>query len=196
MSPETSPPLHEQRRHQRIRFDDPLPMKIGHLGERASGQLENLSLGGLMFRCSLHLSVGEVIGCEFRVFDSPLIDIAATVVSRVGEGLYGVRFQAGPMSQHLIEGAIRDAIRNGKATVLTIHNVDGGKVMRIAGGLTAATKIDFMHGLTRVGITELDLSEVTRIDDAGIALCDHAVVRYGVRAERRSPCVAAAWARI
>lgn len=171
-------------------------MRIGHLGERASGQLENLSLGGLMFRCKLQLAVGEMIGCEFRVFDSPLIDIAATVVSRVGEGLYGVRFHAGPMSQHLIEGAIHDAIRNGKATVLTIHNIDGGKVMRIAGGLTAATKMDFMHGLTRVGVTELDLSEVTRIDDAGIALCDHAVVRYGVRAERRSPCVAAAWARI
>lgn len=193
MSSDTPLAAQEKRRHQRIRFDDALPMKIGHHGARGKGQLENLSLGGLMFRSDLQLSVGEGIGCEFRVFESPLIDIAATIVSRIGAGLYGARFNAGPMSQHLIEGAINDAILNGQASVLTIHNLDGGKVMRIAGGLTSATKGDFLHGLTRVGITELDLSEVTRIDDEGVALCAHAVARYGVRAERRSSCVQAAW---
>lgn len=193
MLPDSLPPHTEKRRHQRIRFDSGLPMTIGHHGARADAALENLSLGGLMFRSRLQLSVGETIGCEFRVFDSAVIDIAASVASRVGDGLYGARFQAGPMSQHLIDDAINGAILSGKATVLTIHDREGGKVMRIAGGLTAATKIDFMHGLTRVGITELDLSEVTKIDDAGVALCDHAVIRYGVRAQRRSPCVQEAW---
>lgn len=190
---DTPQPANEQRRHQRIRFDTPLPMKVAHLGERADGGLENLSLGGLMFRSKLQLAVGETIGCEFSVYGSPLIDIAATVASRVGDGLYGARFQAGPVSQFLVDDAINDAILRGKATVLTIHDRDGGKVMRIAGGLTAAVKTDFMHGLSRVGIAEIDLSEVTRIDNEGVAMCAHAVARYGVRAERRSPCVLAAW---
>lgn len=189
----TPPPANEQRRHQRIRFATPLPMKVAHLGQRADGGLENLSLGGLMFRCTLQLAVGETIGCEFSVFGSPLIDLVATVASRVGDGLYGARFQAGPLSQHLVDDAINDAILRGKASVLTIHEREGGKVMRIAGGLTAAVKTDFMHGLSRVGVTEIDLSEVTRIDNEGVALCAHAVARYGVRADRRSPCVQAAW---
>lgn len=183
----------EQRRHQRIGFDEPLPISIGHRGERSVGSLENLSLGGLMFRSKLQLSVGETIGCEFCVFDSPLIDIAATVASKVGEGLYGVRFQAGPMSQHLIDDAINSAIRKGKATIISIHNVNGSKVMRVAGGLTAANSNDFLHGVTRVGVAEIDLSEVTLIDKEGVALCALAVSRYGVSAERRSPCVQAAW---
>jgi len=185
----------EQRRHPRIRFDALLPMKIGHLGEQANAGLENLSLGGLMFRCNLMLSVGETVGCEFRVFNSSVIDVAATITSRVGNGLYGARFQAGPMSKHLVEEAISDAIARGKASILTIHDSNGGKLMRIVGGLTAATKGDFMHGLTRVGISELDLSEVTRIDAEGVSLCDFAVARYGVRVDRRSECVRLAWPR-
>lgn len=58
----------------------------------------------------LQLTVGETVGCEFHVFDSPLVDIAATITSRIGKDLYGARFQAGPMSQHLIEDSINAAI--------------------------------------------------------------------------------------
>ena len=193
MSSASPLPIHEQRRHQRIRFDDPLPMKVGHRGERAAGALENLSLGGLMFRTPLPLAVGETIGCEFRVFESPLIDLAAVIVSRVGEGLYGARFQAGPMSQHLIEDAINGAIAKGKATILSIHKLPEGKVLRVAGALTASHRNDFMHGVERVGVDEIDLSGVTLIDSVGVSMCALAVARYGVRAERRSPCVEAAW---
>ena len=71
----------EQRRHPRVRFDTLLPMKIGHLGEQANAGLENLSLGGLMFRCNLMLSVGETVGCEFRVYNSSVIDVMAAVTS-------------------------------------------------------------------------------------------------------------------
>ncbi len=188
--------MQEQRRHQRIRFDEPLPMKIGHHGARARGGLENLSLGGLMFRTDLQLRVGEAIGCEFSVFGSPLIDIAATVASKVGDGLYGARFNAGPMSQYLVEDAINGAIRRGKATVLSIHDLAGGKVMRVAGGLTAATRNDFMHGVARVGVAEVDLSGVTAIDDEGVSMCALAVTRYGIRFDRRSTCVDAVWHRI
>ena len=155
MSDRSPPVTNEQRRHQRIGFDEPLPISIGHRGERSVGSLENLSLGGLMFRSKLQLSVGETIGCEFCVFDSPLIDIVATVASKVGEGLYGVRFQAGPMSQHLIDDAINSAIHKGKATIISIHNVSGSKVMRVAGGLTAANSNDFLHAVERVGVAEI-----------------------------------------
>lgn len=183
----------EQRRHPRVRFDTLLPMKIGHLGEQANAGLENLSLGGLMFRCNLMLSVGETVGCEFRVYNSSVIDVTAAITSRVGNGLYGARFQAGPMSQHLVEEAISDAIARGKASILTIHDLEGGKVMRIVGALTSATKNDFMHALTRVGLYALDLSEVTRIDAEGVSLCDLAVAQYGVRVDKRSECVRLAW---
>lgn len=185
--------LSDRRRHQRIQFDVPQPMRVGHRGGRAAGGLENLSLGGLMFRTTLQLVVGETIGCEFRVFDSPLIDLSACVTSRVGGDLYGARFQAGPMSQHLIEGSINAAIAQGKASVVSIHNLPGGKVMRVAGGLTAATRNEFLHGVARVGVVEIDLSEVTLIDGEGVAMCALAVSRYGVRADRRSPCVTSAW---
>lgn len=183
----------EKRRHQRIRFDEPLPMKIGHHGARAAGALENLSLGGLMFRTGLPLSVGETIGCEFRVFASPLIDLAAVVASRVGAGLYGARFQAGPMSRHLIDDAINDAIDQGKAGIVSLHELPGGRVMRVTGALTAGHRNDFMHGVERVGVVEIDLAGVTLIDAAGLALCRLAIDRFGVRIARRSPCVEAVW---
>jgi hypothetical protein len=183
----------DRRRHQRIQFDEPQPVRIGHRGQRAVGALENLSLGGFMCRSILPLAVGDTITCEFRVFGSPLIELLATVTSRVGEGLFGVRFQAGPLSQTLIESSINGAIDKGKATILSIHNLPGGKVMRVAGGLTAASLNEFMHGVERVGVSEIDLSEVTKIDEAGVSMCAQAVSRFGVRAERRSSCVQAAW---
>jgi len=170
-------------------------MQVARIGERADALLENLSLGGLMFRCPLRFSVGDTIGCEFHVFGSPLIDIAASIVSRVGDGLYGARFETGPMSQHLVEAAINDAIHDGAATILTIHDGDLGKVMRIAGGLTAATKADFLHGVERVGVVEIDLSAVTRIDADGVELCRVAVERHGADIVKRSRCVEAAWKR-
>lgn len=186
----------EKRRHQRVRFDDPLPMNVGHRGERATCGLENLSLGGLMFRSTLQLTVGETIGCEFSVFESPLIDIVATVTSRVGNGLYGARFEAGPMSQHLVEDAINNAIYRGKATVLSIHDLAEGKIMRIAGGLSAATRNDFLHGVARVGVIDIDLSEVTAIDEEGVSLVALAATQYKLPLSRRSPCIDAIWHRV
>lgn len=188
--------MHEKRQYQRIRFNDPLPMKIGHPGGRAAGWMENLSLGGLMCRTELSLSVGESIGCEFRVFDSPLVDISASVASKVGDGLFGLRFQAGPMSQYLLQDAINGAIAQGKASILSIHDLQGRKVLRVVGGLTVASRNDFMHGVSRVGVAEIDLSEVTLIDPEGLNMCALAVARYGVLAERRSPCVENAWRTI
>jgi hypothetical protein len=192
-TPKDQTSAQDRRRHQRIQFDEPQPVRIGHRGQRAVGVLENLSLGGFMCRSILPLAVGDTITCEFRVFDSPLIELLATVASRVGDGLFGVRFQAGPLSQQLIEGSINAAISQGKATILTIHNLPSGKVLRVFGGLTAASRNEFMHGVERVGVTEIDLSAVTMIDKEGISMCSLAVSRFGIRAERRSPCVQAAW---
>jgi hypothetical protein len=183
--------MREQRRHQRIRFSTLPLVRIGQFGIAGSGELENLSLGGLMLRTELPLKVGEAFGCEFAVFDSPLIDMSAIVVSRIGN-LYGARFQAGPISEHLIQDAINHALACGQASILSINDLQGRKVMRIAGGLNGGLKNDFMHGLTRMGVDELDLSAVTDIDSAGLDLCRIAVEQHGVGIVRPSPCMRAA----
>ncbi len=84
----------DQRRHQRIRFSVPQKISIGYGGEIGEGVIENLSLSGLMMRTPMPLEISRNVGCEFSVFDSPLIDVPAAVVSRVCD-LFGVRFPAG-----------------------------------------------------------------------------------------------------
>ena len=163
-------------------------IRIGQFGIAGTGALENLSIGGLMVRTDLPLKLGEACGCEFVVFDSPLIDISATVVSRIGD-LYGARFQAGPVSEWLIKEAINGALSSGRASVLSINDLQGRKVMRVSGGLGSSLRNDFMHHLTRMGIDDLDLSEVTELDDAGRELCRVAVEQYQVRIVRASTCV-------
>jgi len=170
----------------------PPRIRVGQHGQSGTGELENLSLGGLMLRTDVLLKVGEMFGCEFSVFGSPLIDIPAVVVSKVGD-VYSARFQAGPISELLIQEAIEGALALGKASILSIHDLQGRKVMRISGGLNNALRSDFMHSLTRVGVAELDLSGVTAIDSAGLALCLIAVEQYDVEIVCRSRCVAAAW---
>ncbi|MBL8414856.1 MAG: PilZ domain-containing protein [Propionivibrio sp.] len=185
--------MKEQRRHQRIRFNSLPLMRIGQFGFAGKGQLENLSLVGMMLRTELPLKVGKALGCEFAVFDSPLIDLSTVVVSRIGN-LYGARFQAGPISEWLIQEAIDNALTLGKASVLSINELQGRKVMRIAGGLNAGLRNDFMHSLTKMGVDEMDLSGVTEIDSAGIELCRIAVDQHRVGIVRPSSCVLAVMA--
>jgi ABC-type transporter Mla MlaB component len=184
--------MSEQRRHQRIRFNLPPLIRVGQNGQTGSGQLQNLSLGGLMMTSDIPLKIGEIFGCEFSVFGSPLIDMPAVVMSKVGD-VYGARFHAGPISEILINGAIDSALASGKASLLSIHDLQGRKVMRIAGGLNHGLSVDFMYSLTRGGVAELDLSAVTDIDSGGLALCLLAVEKYGVKLGDRSVCVNAAW---
>lgn len=172
--------MHEQRRHQRIRFNPSPLVRLGQTGRAGTGTLENLSLGGLMVRTSLPLEVGKPFGCEFSVFDSPCIDMAAEVVNRVGD-CFGARFQAGPLSACLIQESIDSALAVGRASVLSVNEMQGCKVMRVAGGLNASVHDDFMYGLIRCRVAALDLSEVTRIDREGAELCRMAVAQYGVR---------------
>ena len=185
--------MKEQRRHQRIRFNSLPLMRIGQSGFAGKGHLENLSLVGMMLRTELPLKVGKAFGCEFVVFESPLIDLSAVVVSRIGN-LYGARFQAGPISEWLIQEAIDNALTLGKASVLSINELQGRKVMRIAGGLNAGLRNDFMHSLTKMGVDEMDLSGVTEIDSAGIELCRIAVDQHRVGIVRPSSCVLAVMA--
>lgn len=184
--------ISEQRRHQRIRFNQPPRIRVGQNGYSGKGELQNLSLGGLMLRTDVPLKVGEAFGCEFTVFGSPLIDMPAVVVSKIGN-VYSARFQAGPISEILIQSAIDEALASGKASILSIHDLHGHKVMRIAGGLNNGLRGDFMHGLTRVGVTELDLSGVTDIDSGGLALCLIAAEQHDVKMVGHSACVDAAW---
>ncbi len=184
--------MFEQRRHQRIRFAEPPRVNIGYNRSLGDGSIENISLSGLMVRTDMPLEVGRTIGCEFRIFDSPLIDVPAGVVSRVGD-LYGTRFQPGPIAQILIDDAINAALANGKASILSMHETGGKKVMRIAGGLGGCLRNDFMHALTRVGVDEIDTSAVTQVDQAGLALCMVAVTRHGVDLGTQSDVFSCAW---
>lgn len=184
--------IQEQRRHQRIRFACPPTVRIGYGGAVGEGTIENLSLSGLMLRTDLPLEISRNIGCEFRIFESPEIDVPANVVSRIGN-LFGVRFQPGPISQILIEDAINAALLSGKASILAVHELGGKKIMRITGGLTGALRNDFMHALTRVGVDEIDVEGVTTVDQAGLALCLVASSRHGVAVGAQSRCFGEAW---
>lgn len=144
-----------------------------------------------MLHSETALKVGVAVGCEFVLFDSPLIDFSALVVSRVGRR-YSARFQAGPLSEFLIEEAIDRGLAAGGASVLSVNEVCGHKVMRIAGGLNAGLGKDFMHALTRTGVDRIDLAAVTKIDAEGSELCRIAVDEYRVGILRASPGVCAA----
>ena len=180
--------MKEQRRHQRIRFNVQPLVRLGQFGFTGMGRLENLSLGGLMLRTDLPLKVGEVFGCEFAVFGSALVDMSAVVVSRVGD-LFCARFEAGPISELLIEDVIAQALSSGKASILSLNEFQGRRVMRVAGGLNGCLHNDFMHGLTKVGVDEIDLSGVTDIDNAGVELCRIAAEVHQVGIVRPSSCV-------
>lgn len=184
--------LLDQRRHQRIRFGIPPSLQIGYAGEIGEGKIENISLSGLMFRSDLALDIGRTVGCEFSLFGSPVVDVPASIVSRVGD-LFGARFQTGPINQVMLDDAIAGALMQGQASVLTVHELSGRKVMRISGGLNATLRSDFMHSLTRVGIDEIDLSGVTMVDQAGLALCLVATRHHAVKLGMQAECFAEAW---
>jgi hypothetical protein len=161
--------MSEQRRHQRVRFNVQPLVRLGQAGRTGIGRLENLSLGGLMVRTDLPLKVGEAFGCEFSVLSSVLIDISAVVVGYVGE-LYSIRFQPGPVSEQLLKDEIASALSSGKGSVLSLNKLQGRQVVRVVGGLNGSLSNDFMQGL-KVGVDEIDLSQVTDIDNAGAELC-------------------------
>ncbi|HSG22846.1 MAG TPA: PilZ domain-containing protein [Azonexus sp.] len=182
----------DQRRHQRIRFCSPPTMKIGYGGTLGEGEIENISLSGVMLRTSMALDVGHTAGFEFSLFGSPVIDVPAAIVSRVGN-LFGARFQTGPINQILIEDAINAALAVGQASIFSVHELGGRKVMRVMGGLNGTLRNDFMHALTRVGVHEIDVEAVTAVDQSGLALCLVATRRHGVEIGTQSACFARAW---
>lgn len=182
----------DQRRHQRIRFGTPPKVRIGYGGVIGEGVIENLSLSGVMMRTGMALDIGRTAGCEFSLFGSPEIDVPAAVVSRVGD-LFGARFQAGPINQILIEDAINAALAVGQASILSVHELGGKKIIRISGGLNGAMRNDIMHALTRVGVHEIDVEAVTAVDQSGLALCLVAMTRYGVKIGSQSACFSSAW---
>ena len=186
--------MHEQRRHQRIRFFVLPKLHIGFGGALGVGEIENISQAGLMVRTALPLQSGRLAGCEFSLFGSPLIDVPAMVVSSIGD-LVSLRFQVGPISQVVIEDAIAAALAGGQASTLVVHERGGRKVMRLSGGLNGALRNDFMHALTRVGVDEIDVAAVTAVDQGGIALCLVATSRHGVAIGAKSACFAEAWAQ-
>lgn len=182
----------EQRRHQRIRFGEPPQARIGHAGQVGVAGIENLSLSGMMLRSDMPLTIGRQLGSEFSLPGVPPLDMSMTVVSRVGD-MFGLRFNAGLINQTLLEDGIRQALALGHGAILSVHELSGRKVMRIAGGLNGALRNDFMHALTRVGVDEIDVSAVTAVDPSGLALCLIATSRHGAMIGDQSACFAVAW---
>lgn len=174
--------MSEHRRHQRVRFNVQPLVRLGQAGRTGLGRLENLSLGGLMVRSEQPLKIGEAFGCEFSVLSSVLIDISAVVVGCVGE-LYSTRFQLGPVSEQLLKDEIAASLSSGKGSVLSLNKLQERQVMRVIGGLNGSLSIDFMHGL-KVGVDEIDLSQVTDIDSAGAELCRTAAQTYQINIVR------------
>lgn len=187
--------MEEQRRHQRIRFGSPPAIKIGFAGSTLRGTVENLSLSGIMLRTPQVLEIGKTFGCEFSVFGSPKIDIAAITISKLGD-LFGARFQAGPISDLLIRDAMDTALASGQASVVSMHRQQGRRIMRIIGGLNATLANDFFFSLTKVGVDEIDVGEVSQVDEAGLNLCLNAVARHSAKIGAQSECFASAWAKL
>ena len=182
----------DKRRHVRIRFAKPLPAYVGHQRQSRRAELLNVSLGGAMVSTDLPLVVGDRFGLEFSL-QGMGIDTAPIVISRGLNNLYGVRFDLGPATEIQLEGAIRDSLRTGIASVLSMHNLNGRKVMRIAGALNLSLRNDFFHALDKMEVAEIDLSEVTAVDPDGLALCVVAAEKNGVIIDRLSPVVAQLW---
>jgi len=182
--------MKEQRRHQRIRFNSQLLVRIGQFGSGGVGELENLSVGGLMLRTDMPLRVGDELGCEFSVCDSWMIDLSAQVVSRVGE-LLSARFHSGPLTERVVHKSIEVALAAGQASKLSVNEVQGRKILRVAGGFCEGLRNDFLYSLTRMGVDEIDLSEVTGMDAVGIELLRLAVDKHKVDVGAMSACACA-----
>ena len=95
------------------------------------------------------------------------------------------------LGEWLIQAAIDNALASGKACTLSLNELQGRKVMRVAGGLNAGLRNDFIHNLTKVGVDELDLSCVTQIDSEGLDLYRIAVQQHRVGVVQLSACVRA-----
>lgn len=184
--------MQERRRHQRIRFSTPPIVTLGSGGRQTRARIENLSLSGLMVRCDLPLTTGQLAGCEFSLGDSVLIDQSATVITRLGD-LYGLRFQPGLVAPVALADAMADALTRGLASVLQVHEVDGVHSLRISGGLNGSLTEDFLHIIRHTKIDELDLSGVTQVDADGLALCRAALAEHGARIARQSSSFEVAW---
>lgn len=184
--------MSERRKHQRIRFVQPPPVRIGYAGRTGEGCIENVSLSGLMLSCPFPLTIGHVLGCEFTLGPWPQLDVAARVVSHVGD-FYGLRLEPGLIAPFILDEAIPGQLASGKASTLSFHTLSGKYVMRVVGGLTSVLREDFRHALTRMGIHALDLSAVTAVDPVGLELCRVAVARHGTRIIAQSDCFAHAW---
>lgn len=184
--------MKDQRRYPRVRFGRPCRVRIGYRAAFGEGVIENLSPGGLMLRTDMVFEIGRPFGCEFSLDGSTLIDLPCTVVSRIGDQ-FSVRFQSGPLSRILVGDAILGALASGAASVLSVHELGGQRILRIVGGLNASLRNDFMHALAHGAVNEIDAAGVTAVDAAGIELCVQASGRYGVALGAQSTCFAEAW---
>ena len=176
----------EQRKHQRVRFVRDPVVRVRQGAIASKGELENLSLGGLLLRCPATLTLQASSCVELRLPSCGLVELSVRIVSRIGER-YGARFTPGPLSEALLRLAIGQGLANGQAASLAVKAVGGRRVMQVLGCLGVKLRGDFEFAL-HAGVGEIDLSGVTTIDAAGIELCRLAM-RGQTPIVRPSACV-------
>ena len=114
------------------------------------------------------------------------------IARRIRKSLRGVGLD-GCEARHVERFSAGQKQRLAIASVLSMHNREGRKVMRIAGALNLSLRNDFFHALDKMGVAEIDLTEVTAVDPDGLALCVVAAEKNGVIIDRLSPAVAQLW---
>ena len=161
--------MSERRRHQRVRFAEGVRLRIGFDGQLVDASLENLSLGGLMLRCSGELAIRKLYGVEIIFSERMCIELVVQLVNRVGDR-YGARFSPGPLSEAQIRLAVSDGLSAGRASTLSVKVEDGRRILRVNGLLGSGMRADILSALNS-GVAEVDLSGVTAVDAEGRELC-------------------------
>ena len=180
--------MSERRRHQRVRFAEGVRLRIGFDGQLVDASLENLSLGGLMLRCSGELAIRKLYGVEIIFSERMRIELVVQLVNRVGDR-YGARFSPGPLSEAQIRLAVGDGLSAGRASTLSVKVEDGRRVLRVNGLLGSGMRADILSALNS-GVDEVDLSGVTAVDAEGESLCLLIVTDRRAMIVRPAPCVA------
>ncbi len=179
--------MQEKRRHQRVKCAGMSPFCIGVFGTEGKAELENISSSGLMMRSDLQLAIGRTVGVALALPNFPSLYASLTVVSRLG-GLVGARFRAGPLNQVLIDALIVEMLSRGVASAANVHEIGGRKILRVAGGLNESLTEDLIYFFERVGVDELDASEVTMVNVAGLTPCLERLREGKLVLRAGSPC--------
>lgn len=189
--------LREQRLHPRARFLNPGRVELEAGRGYAEGEIVDLSRTGAQVRLQTPLAPGRRVTGEFSLGSGVAVPFAGIVVNlrdpRGNAPGVGIRFD-GPAAGEwnaVIDDVIRKAIARGEdgralASMVQVITWGNSPKVKVYGALSGHGWRDLLGAVARFGAASLDLSDVTSIDPAGIALCMMASERHGAQVERCS----------